>query len=139
MKRPDLLLARGSRVVFDVVPDGEWTEKTRRVLDACFRALRSVLDVANGGIRMREQFRCIDCVIDTGTVPYAKVSVSGLKASPLAVWMLNAQTQRGTASHNESLSSLGVRWEWRGGQILIHGVTNLTATTRYDCVIAVLE
>ncbi len=138
MKRPDLLLARGSRVVFDVVPDGEWTEKTRRVLDACFRALRSVLDVANGGIRMREQFRCIDCVVDTGTVPYAKVSVAGLKVSPLAVWMLSARTQRGASAH-ETLSSLAMRWEWRGGQILIHGVGNLSATTRYYCVIAVLE
>lgn len=125
------------RLVFDVVPEGDWTDKTRRVVDASFRALRSVLDAAHGGIRMREQFRCIDCVLDTTSEPFARVSVPGLTRAPLGVFLLRATKQ--TRGDGVVISAPSVAWDWRGGQLIIASVTNLAAATRYNAVIAVLE
>ncbi len=126
-----------SRLVFDAIPAGEWGEKTRTVLGAAFRSLQSVLDSARGGLRMREQLRVVDCVIDTATVPYARVTVLGANAPPLGVLLISARVQRSTSGR--VLTSATVDWEWRGGGILIYGVAGLAAATRYDCVIAVLE
>ena len=129
-----------SRLVFDQLPEGEptieWARKLRRVLDASFRSLRSVLDVAGGGIRMRESFRVIDCVIDTARTPHAIVAVD-VKRPPVGVMLLRARNQR-TAT-GQCATGNALSWEFRGASVLIHAATGLSASTRYDCVIAVLE
>lgn len=132
-----------SRLTFDAVPgtkgqppDDDWAEKLRRVLDASFRSIRSVLDVASGGLRLRESTRVVDCVIDTAAYPVA-VKVPGLRTPPLSVLMLRATNQRTTTGR--SASGMYVDWQWRGGGLLVHAVDGLSASTRYDCVIAVLE
>lgn len=132
-----------SRLTFDAVPEAKgaldraWAEKLRLVLDASFRSIRSVLDVASGGLRLRESVRCVDCVIDTGRTPHAIVAVDGMKKPPIGVLLLRARNQR-TAT-GQCATGNALSWEFRGASVLIHAATGLSASTRYDCVIAVLE
>lgn len=120
-----------SRLDFDIMPQ-ELPAKSRRVLDAAFRSLRSILD---NGIRMREQFRCVDAVIDTARLP---VSVAvDTTAPPLSVSLLRAVVQRSTSG--AVISHARVTWEWRSGAVLIHAIDGLAASTRYDVTLAVME
>jgi hypothetical protein len=121
-----------SRLIFDLMPE-EMPQKSRRVLDAAFRSIRNVLDV---GIRMREQFRCVDAVIDTAAFP-TSIRVPGLRTAPLGVLLLRATEQRSSSGH--VISSAGVLWEWRGGALLIQSIDILSSATRYDVTLAVLE
>jgi hypothetical protein len=124
-----------SRLTFDLMPE-EMPARSRRVLDAAFRSLRNVLDVAQGGVRMREQFRCVDTVIDTGELPVS-ITVEGIKSPPLSVLLLRATEQR--SGSGLIVSGTGVIWEWRSGALLIHTVDGLGASTRYDVTLAVME
>jgi hypothetical protein len=128
-----------SRLTFDPIPEGndaKWVERLRRVLEASFGSIRTVLDAAQGGIRMREQFRCIDTVIDMAALPVS-VAVEGLKAPPLAVLVLRATEQRSSTGY--VFTGIGVQWEWRGGAVLVHAIDGLAASTRYDATFAVME
>jgi len=124
-----------NRLIFDPIPK-ETSRPLREVLERALESIRSVLDVSQGGLRVRESIRVIDCVIDTGATPTAILKVPGLKTPPLAVLLLRATNQR-TAT-GQSASGFGVQWEWRGA-LLIHSVDGLSASTRYDCALAVLE
>ena len=124
-----------SRLTFDLMPE-EMPAKSRRVLDAAFRSLRNVLDVAQGGVKMREQFRCVDTVVDMAALPVS-VAVDGLKAPPLALLVLRATEQRSSTGY--VFTGIGVQWEWRSGALLIHGLTDLDGATRYAVTFAVME
>jgi hypothetical protein len=121
-----------SRLRFDLMPD-ELPEKAKRILDEAFRSIRSVLDVDQGGVRMREQFRTIDTVIDTARLPVPVKCAT----KPLGVLLVGATVQR--TGTGEVISGGAVTWSWRGGGLLIHDVDGLAAATRYDATIAVME
>ena len=120
-----------SRLRFDVLPT-EWSA-ARATVDAAFRSLREVLD---GGWRWSEQTRVVSVVIDTAEFP-AVFEVRGLKSRPSCVAILSA-VERGDAS-GAVISFPTILWSWRAGVIAIAGVDPLDASTRYDCVIAVME
>lgn len=126
-----------SRLDFDLVPQGDVPDRTRRVLDRAFRSIRNVLDAAHGGVKLREQFAgVVDVVIDTARYPIP-VTIPGVKAPPLGVLLLRAIVQRGGTGR--AFSGNAIDWEWRGGGLLIHSVTGLAASTRYDATLAVME
>lgn len=121
-----------SRILFQLLP--EKYNDARKVVDESFRSLREVLD---GGWRWREQVRAvIDTVIDTGALPVG-IQAPGVR-KPLAVLLLSAAEQD-AANGALTVSSASVTWEWRGGQLIIHSVAGLSANTRYNAVIAVME
>jgi hypothetical protein len=128
-----------SRLTFDPIPEGndpKWSERLKRVLEASFSSIRTVLDSAQGGIRMREQFRCIDTVVDMSGLPVS-ITVEGLKSPPLAVLLLGAAVQR--TGTGQVISGGAVTWEWRSGAVLVHAIDGLAASTRYDATFAVME
>lgn len=126
-----------SRLSFDVMPE-EMPEQSRRILDASFRDIRNVLDAAQGGLRLREQFAgVIDCVIDTAILPVTIAAPRRMTRPPLGVRLISATVQR--TSTGRVLSGGQVDWEWRAGAVVIHSITGLAATTRYDAVIALEE
>lgn len=126
-----------SRLSFDVMPE-EMPERSRRVLDASFRTLRNVLDAAQGGVLLREQFAgIVDVVIDTAALPVTVKVPRRMTRPPLGVRLIGATVQR--TSTGRVLSGLPVEWEWRAGAVVIHSISGLAATTRYDAVIALEE
>lgn len=118
------------------------TEHVRDGIDlpAVIRVLRGAVDgmrsILNGGMRVRDQFggQVIDTQIDTGALPL-DVKVAATRP-PLGVLLLRAEVPRlgGTV-----LSGGSVTWEYRGGILRLSALSALSATTRYDCTILVLE
>ncbi|HVK87952.1 MAG TPA: hypothetical protein VM513_27720 [Kofleriaceae bacterium] len=121
-----------SRLRFDLLPDTY--DRARKVVDESLRVVREVLD---GGWRWREQVRgVVSTVIDTDVLP-VQVAVPAVVTSPTAVLLLSAVPQR-TAT-GQVISGAAVTWEWRSGALLIHSIDGLSASTRYNAVLAVME
>jgi hypothetical protein len=126
------------RLVFDPVPEEDVPAPLRRVLDRALRSIRSVLDGAQGGINVREQFGgVVQTVIDTAAFPVRVAVPARIKAAPLAVLLLRATPQRSASSL--TFTGKGVSWEWRAGALLIHSVDGFALNARYDTTLLVLE
>jgi hypothetical protein len=120
------------RLRFEDMPE-TW-ELARKVLDEALRSLREVLE---RGFRWREQVAgVVDTTIDTAALPLS-LDVPRIKVAPLAVMLLSAIEQR--SQTGERISGGVVEWEWRGGRLVIHDVSGLTASTRYNATFAVME
>lgn len=115
-------------------------EEMRKAQDEINRGVRDVLDGGYGGIRVSEQFsRILETVIDTGRFPItvSNDALKGLAAPPLGLLLLRATVQRTTSGRN--LSGGTVDWEWRDGALVLHAVSGLAATTRYNATLLVME
>ncbi len=121
-----------TRIRFDIMP--ETYDMARQVIDESFRSLRQVLD---RGVRMREQFAgVLETTISTQTLP-TTYSVPGIRSAPSGVILLRAM--RGGTTTGMVTSGNQITWEWRAGQLVIYSVDGLDADTNYDAVLAVLE
>ena len=109
-------------------------------LPGVLRVVRGAIDglrqIVNGGMRVRDQFgrQVIDLQIDTGELPI-DVEIKATRP-PTGVLLLRAILPR---EGGYQLSGGVVTWEWRGGSLRIKDLSALSATTRYDCTILVLE
>ncbi len=121
-----------SRLKLEKMPE-TYEGGARKLIDDAFRSLRTVLE---RGFRWREQVAgVVETVIDTSELPVS-VEVPNI-SRPIAVLLLGAIVQRSENGH--VISGGEVTWEWRGGALLIHDVSGLAVTTRYNCVLAVME
>lgn len=107
----------------------EWSEAWR-VVD---EALRDLL----GRAESTPKIRLIPTLIDTGATPYGVIDRPDLKKAPKAVSLAAAVVQR--SATGQSIAGGVVTSEFRGGRLIIHTVTGLAATTRYDAVFVVME
>lgn len=108
-------------------------EDARRALSERLADIVSVLD---RGFKAHEQFREVkDVEIDTDALPL-DIEVRGSSA-PLAVLALRVvETARGSSA---VVSGPAVLWEWTGTALRIHGVADLSASTRYLVTLALVE
>lgn len=108
-------------------------EKARRPVAEFMRDVQIIL---NRGVKLSEQVRdVVTGMIDTDAYP-CYISFSGNYA-PVTVMLASATKQDTTDGHK--FSGGLVEWEQRGNSILIHNVSGLSASTRYDAVFVVME
>jgi hypothetical protein len=106
-----------------------WDEAWR-VVDEALRKLEEFWT-------MTPRTRAVTIAIDTGATPYATYESGSLRRAPMGVLLGKAVVQR--SATGQAISGGIVTWEFRGGRLLIHTVTGLAATTRYDATILLVE
>jgi len=109
------------------------TAKAWRMLDELCLDLRSIL---NGKLTFSDNFLSErkKVQIDTG-LDYTMVLTTALK--PTSVLLLGARNL--TANDGRVLTGNVVEWEWRGENVLVHSVTGLAASSRYEVELLILE
>lgn len=116
------------KVRLGTVPRDSWASAWR-VVDEALRSMRDALE------RIQSKETRVATVIDTAALP-VEILIDGV-VSPIEVRLMRAVVQRSTTG--AAITSSRLTWTWRGGQLIISAAPDLAATTRYDCVLAVME
>ena len=109
------------------------TAKAWRMLDELCVDLRSIL---NGKLTFSDNFLSErkKLQIDT-SLDYTMVLTTALK--PTSVLLLGARNL--ATNDGRVLTGNVVEWEWRGENVLVHSVTGLAASSRYEVELLILE